>query len=198
MSGERVLLKQLFGGTPNKLVTTDGLGNVIATQDLPSIRTLTVADIDDPSAELASESGTAGAFILTYEVNAATDEYTIYSWDAADSGSSDIPFVNPDDATGFWVAVAGKYTASGSNVRGQFTVGGNFTVKINGVVNVPVFGADPGSLADGDIWAVDNGTFLLLKAQSAGVTKAVELTTDSTTEFGAIGTGIIESTFVVG
>jgi hypothetical protein len=52
--------------------------------------------------------GTAGVIIIVYQVDAATDEATLYEWEAANSGGVDIPYVVAG-ATGFWVAVTGKY-----------------------------------------------------------------------------------------
>jgi hypothetical protein len=69
---------------------------------------LSVVDIDDPSTELGAISGTAGVIIIVYQVDAATDEATLYEWEAANSGGVDIPYVVAG-ATGFWVAVTGKY-----------------------------------------------------------------------------------------
>ena len=75
---------------------------------------LSVTNIDDPSTELGAIVGTAGALILVYQVDAATDEATLYEWEAANSGGADIPHVVAG-SSGFWIAVAGKYGSGDHN-----------------------------------------------------------------------------------
>jgi hypothetical protein len=75
---------------------------------------LAVANIADPSIELGAVAGTAGVIILVYQVDAATDEATLYEWEAANSGGADIPYVVVG-SSGFWVAVAGKYGSGDHN-----------------------------------------------------------------------------------
>lgn len=80
-----------------------------------------VANIDDPSPELASLSlASDGALLVVYQSNAsAVDEFTLYAWD--DTGVADVPYVVPGDG-GYWVAVAGKYVNSKMNVRTTLTI----------------------------------------------------------------------------
>lgn len=76
-----------------------------------------VANIDNPGAELGTVDSTAGTMILAYEVEANADQFTIYAWDNACGAGVDSPYVEAG-LTGFWVAVAGKYTAGNIELRG--------------------------------------------------------------------------------
>jgi len=173
---EKLLLKQIFGGVPNKMVTTDANGNVVASQDLPSVNTLAVANLADPSPELSAITGTASTFYLVYQVDSNTNNYTIYSWEAADSSGANTPFVIADSGTGFWVAVAGAYTANGTTTRGEVVAGnGAVTLKPNGVLNIPIFSTDPTGTVSGDVWMVDTGTSTILRSNINGTIKGVEL-----------------------
>ena len=68
-----------------------------------------VTDIDDPSTELNALAGAAGVLLLAYEVGANADESTLYAWDNAIGTGEDVPYIVAG-SSGFWVAVAGKYS----------------------------------------------------------------------------------------
>lgn len=74
------------------------------------ITALSVANIDDPSTELNAISGAAkGDARLCYETIAGKDEWTLYAWDDADSGTEAVPS-HVDGLTGLWTAIAGTHT----------------------------------------------------------------------------------------
>lgn len=76
---------------------------------LSSIRAVAVADIDDPSSELASLTGDNGSLLAAYQAVAASpDLYTIYAFDAS-PGSTDVPNVVAGSG-GSWIAIAGAYS----------------------------------------------------------------------------------------
>jgi hypothetical protein len=82
--------------------------NVIRKTDLfQTIRTVRVADIDNP-VELTLNSATnTGALLLAYQ-DGDPNEYTLYAWDLTLS-SGDNPYViYVTDFGGGWVAIAGK------------------------------------------------------------------------------------------
>ena len=93
---------------PNDVVILGGGG-------AGSITPLSVADIDDPSAELNALAGVLGSFVLCFEVEAATNQFTIYAFDASDTGGEDVPYTVDALTSGLWVAVAGKYSESRVN-----------------------------------------------------------------------------------
>ena len=68
-----------------------------------------VTDIDDPSTELNALAGAAGVLLLAYEVGANADESTLYAWDAAVGTGENVPYIVAG-SSGFWIAVAGKYS----------------------------------------------------------------------------------------
>ena len=70
---------------------------------------LAVTDIDDPSIELLEKAGIPGTLVLVYQIKDTGDESTLYEWDTANSSGADIPYVVAG-STGFWNAIAGKYT----------------------------------------------------------------------------------------
>lgn len=81
---------------------------------------ISVSDIDNPT-ELGSYGGDAGASMICYEVEAAANQITLYEWDNANSAGADSPYVVAG-SSGYWVAVAGKYTAGDRNIRGSLTL----------------------------------------------------------------------------
>jgi hypothetical protein len=75
-----------------------------------TVSAVEVVNIDDPSAELNGLSSTGGTILMAYQVGAAGDAFTYYAWDTAVAAGEDVPFI-VDGTGGFWIAVAGKYSA---------------------------------------------------------------------------------------
>lgn len=78
-----------------------------------SMTSVSVTDIDDPSTELASESGAAVSdLIVVYEINGGTtaDEHTIYAWDT-ETITANSPYI-VSGSGGTWIAAGGKYINS--------------------------------------------------------------------------------------
>jgi hypothetical protein len=96
-------------GTTNQITVTNGAGSVTLSTPI-STQSVSVADIDDPSSEFASLSGSDPSdIIIAYEVVAAGDNlYTMYRWDS-DAGATNTPYVVAGTG-GKWVAVGGRYT----------------------------------------------------------------------------------------
>lgn len=85
-----------------------------------SIMATSVANIDDPSTELASVSGSAaGDLGIVYEINGGSvaDEYTLYAWDT-ESLTANSPYI-VSGSGGTWIAIGGKYTNSDINSDGN-------------------------------------------------------------------------------
>jgi hypothetical protein len=134
-----------FAGLTQDAMVTDG---TIRVQQAPSasddvvrkgdldgtLRNLSVADIDDPSSELGGEGGALGEYIRCYEVEAATDQWTLYAFEAANSGGADTPYVCAADTSGFWLAVHGKYIANEFHARGKIETEGSYEVDATQVV----------------------------------------------------------------
>lgn len=73
------------------------------------VTVLSVSNIDDPSTELNAIAGSAaGELRLCHQVVAGKDEWTLYSWDNADSGSESVPHT-VDGSSGLWTAISGRY-----------------------------------------------------------------------------------------
>ncbi len=101
-----------------------------------SLRRITVADIDDPSPELALITyATYGRLVFAMQSTGwvTANEWTLYAW-IADTPAEDIPYtISAVDGTGTWIALAGKYVqgpmhVSSLGVDGLFSaVGGSVT-----------------------------------------------------------------------
>ena len=100
------------------LITEAPTGNeeIIRLTDIDGrlLTPLSVANIDDPSAELGGKAGVAGTLILVYQVKAGRDDATLYEWDAASTAGVDIPYVIVG-SSGFWNAIGGKYSLGEHN-----------------------------------------------------------------------------------
>lgn len=89
---------------------------------------LVVADITDPSTELASKDASAlGNIIICYEIESNRDSYTIYAWDTGVSLGADVPYVVAGDG-GYWIAIGGAYNALSLSLDNALTVGGALSV----------------------------------------------------------------------
>lgn len=120
-----------FAGESHKALVTDGqqlIGeapvdptHVVRLQDLTGyILPLSVANIDDPSAELNAIAGDhKGSLALCYQTLAGDDEWTLYAWDDASTDAENVPYT-VDGLTGMWIAIAGKY-ASATSIIGSLT-----------------------------------------------------------------------------
>jgi hypothetical protein len=100
-----------------KIVATEFLG-------IP-ISSISVTDIDDPSAELNPLSASeVGGLIATYQaVGSADDEFTMYLWDT-DAAAENVPYTVDGDG-GTWIAVGGKYRNGDVYVSGDINYGGD-------------------------------------------------------------------------
>ncbi|MBU0847140.1 hypothetical protein KKH23_08110 [Patescibacteria group bacterium] len=77
------------------------------------LKRVSVADIHDPSTELASETGTNGALLIAYQVEAAENAYIIYIADTAVVGGSyGVPYAVPGDGC-TWLAIGGLANTGG-------------------------------------------------------------------------------------
>jgi len=102
--------------------------DVVRLEDVNSrlISPIPVVDIDDPSAELVLYGGDAGSVIVCYEVEADANQITVYEWDSACAAGINIPYVVAG-SSGFWIAVAGKYTNSEVKLGNDLTIGNGAT-----------------------------------------------------------------------
>ncbi len=69
-----------------------------------------VADIDDPSAELNTRAGGVGELISVYEAaTLADDVFTIYGWDPSPAVAENVPFTVDGAAGGRWISIGGRF-----------------------------------------------------------------------------------------
>lgn len=96
--------------------------DVLRLMDLEGVFTLvSVANIDDPSAELNLLAGSvAGAIIICYQVVSGANVGTLYMWDTFASGSENVPYTVDGADSGRWIAIGGKYVASNFNTLNAF------------------------------------------------------------------------------
>lgn len=97
------------GASPTPTVVND-----TATFDfiVPSVATLEVADITDPSSELSVYAGVSqGDLVLCYQPEVdLNDRFTLYAYDPDSRESDEIPYVVAEAGTeGSWIAVGGRY-----------------------------------------------------------------------------------------
>ena len=149
---------------------------------IETVFAIPVADIDDPAAELVGYAGrAAGALLVAYEVGAATDVFTLYAWDAADTGGANSPYVVAG-SSGFWVAIGGRYSCADVTFAGAavFGAGATFNTDItvkgaegaSGVINL---NADEGD-DNVDKWrlvAADGGAKFTVETYASGAWVAV-------------------------
>lgn len=85
-----------------------------------------VADIDDPSSELASVGGVIGDLMVVYE-DADPAESTFYVFDDSVTAPNNSPYIVAGSG-GKWIAAAGKYQNGNKSVLGTLGIDGNITV----------------------------------------------------------------------
>ena len=120
---------------PNDVVILGGGG-------AGSITPLSVANIDDPSAELNALAGVLGSFVLCFEVEATANQFTIYSFDASDTDGEEVPYTVDALTSGLWVAAAGKYIAGSTRVRGRVASSTLTTAVVGPTDNLDVAGVN--------------------------------------------------------
>lgn len=126
-----------LGGRIVKVPDASELANYTTAEDFDSsaepvrsdtVRRVSVASLANPATELAAYAGDSiGALLVAYKTDAATNEFTIYSWDSADSGGADVPYVVAG-SSGYWVACGGRYSKSAITVKGNVGTVGVFEV----------------------------------------------------------------------
>ena len=126
-----------LGGRIVKVPDASELANYTTAEDFDSsaepvrsdtVRRVSVASIANPATELAAYAGdSVGALLVAYKTDAATNEFTVYSWDSADSGGADVPYVVAG-SSGYWVACGGRYSKSAITVKGNVGTVGVFEV----------------------------------------------------------------------
>lgn len=103
-----------------------------------TISAIPVANIDNPSTELNALTGDTSSLALVYQAGAGVNSSTLYTWDSAITGSENVPYI-VDGATGYWIAIGGKYVASTLSVLGNTVLKSAFqhdgsTIGVFGVV----------------------------------------------------------------
>lgn len=79
---------------------------------------IAVSNIDDPSTELNALQGEGKHYcIIAYQEAAGDNNWTLYAWDSADSGSESVPY-KVDGSSGMWTAGGGKYSYQKLYVNG--------------------------------------------------------------------------------
>jgi len=93
---------------------------IILGADAPGgVTPVVVADIDNPSAELNALVGAVGSMVLCYELEATSNQHTLYAFDASDTDGENVPYSVDADTSGLWIAVGGKYVDESFNVSGE-------------------------------------------------------------------------------
>ena len=90
------------------------------------VRPVAVADIDDPSMELAAYAGSrALPYLSAYEaVDGGDDKVTLYVWKEDYASGASAPYVVAGTG-GFWVAIGGEYSLAGTMKAVTSLINGN-------------------------------------------------------------------------
>jgi len=83
------------------------------------VERIAVSDVDDPSSELSSQSGSTGDLIALYE-DGDPSQCSIYLFDSTITATTNSPFI-VNGSGGKWIAIAGKYTQSGVISNGDIS-----------------------------------------------------------------------------
>lgn len=93
----------------------------LSTAGIANLECVSVANIDSPT-ELNSIAGTVvGERKVAYQAVAGDNVYTIYCYDSSDTSGASSPYVMAASGSGFWIAIAGKYTNSAHLAKGAIT-----------------------------------------------------------------------------
>jgi hypothetical protein len=110
---------------------------LITAASIAAAQVLAVANIDSPGTELNARAGVSnGALVLCTQNVAATNEWTLYAFDATISTAVNSPYIVAASGSGKWVAVAGKYQNGIANIAGGASVGTGFNVTAGGAAIV--------------------------------------------------------------
>jgi hypothetical protein len=120
-------LQDGFRSTRNMLVDQDPTraNNVLRFANFKGLLTpISVANLDDPSAELATLNYTGqGNFLFVRSTVSGIDEGVIYFWDAAIASGADVPYIVAGSG-GYWVALTGKNMQGNRFIKGNLTITG--------------------------------------------------------------------------
>lgn len=109
----------------------------VSASSLAAATVLAVTNIDNPATELnARVGGTNGALCIVTQNVVGINEWTVYCFDSASSGSVNVPYVVAASGSGQWIAVAGKYQNSIAYIAGGASVGTGFNVTAGGAAIV--------------------------------------------------------------
>lgn len=117
---------------PNDALRLSDIGGI-------TIAAISVANIDDPSTELNALTGDATSLALVYQIGAGANSSTLYTWDDAITGSEIVPYI-VDGATGYWIAIGGKYVASTMGIADTLTLPKTSGKGIKVDIASPTFG----------------------------------------------------------
>lgn len=112
-------------------------GPVTATT-IATATALSVANIDDPSAELSLLAGTiSGETRLCYQTVVGANEWTLYAWDSSSTAGASTGY-RVNGSSGQWIAVAGKYENGSRNFHDSISCNGlastaNITITVGGL-----------------------------------------------------------------
>ena len=162
------------GAAVNELLLADVSAGEVKINGVPvfNMQKVSVSNITNPAAELASKAGAnEGDLLLAYQVRsgsgtAANDDFSLYAWDSTGTHSASGQFV-VEGNEGFWIIIGGSaivtqsLTVNGSSVlnSGQSATG-DFTWKSVADANAVVFDAD-GETCKFDLPTTFNGTTTL-------------------------------------
>lgn len=156
---------------------------------------LAVANIDSPT-ELNSRAGTvAGERRICYQVAAGDDVYTIYAWETANSGGVDAPYVMAG-SSGFWVAIAGKYTNGSINADRLVSRVATGTAPLTVASTTVVANLNASQLL-GSTWAVPGSIGATTPAAGAFTTLSSSGAATVGTTLGVTGASTLSSTLGV-
>lgn len=96
---------------------------LVTAASIAAAQVLPVANIDSPATELNARAGVSnGALVLVTQAVAGINEWTLYAFDSASSGSVDSPYVLAASGSGQWVAIAGKYINGTATVSSALAI----------------------------------------------------------------------------
>lgn len=111
-----------------------------------SLAKLSVANIDDPSSELASETGATGDSLVVYEDDDPL-QCTFYVFDSTVTVPDSIPYI-VTGTSGKWIAKCGKYQNGDSNLTGSISLTGTVDGRDIAADGTKLDGIDTGATAD--------------------------------------------------
>lgn len=144
-SNDTAPVKNDSGSLEWRALTSLGATGPQGTAGSGFVNSIATTDLTDPSTELNAAAGsTNGDMVVLYEVDAATDLYSLYVWDSADSGSESVP-QKVDGSSGMWNLVRSTHPGVSfetGTITIKGTTSGDMSISVDADGDVMTLGAD--------------------------------------------------------